>query len=361
MKICIITCQNSDNQGARLQVYALAAYLKKKNYEVQVIDYRPDYMTFSLKIWYWPGLSWKSWIKLFWQLPQRIITYRRHILFENFSAKYIPLTSVIYYSIEDLRNNPPSADVYIAGSDQIWNTTFRNGMDSAYYLDFGKDNIKRISYAASFATSQLVDGTEKFVKEHLHIFDNISVREESGLRLLTSLGYDGKLVLDPVFLLSVKDWDKIAVAPDNCEPYIVVYDFMRDSSIKRIVLRLSKLYHCRIYSISPHKLGYAHKNFICINPCEFIGFIKYARCVVSNSFHGTAFAMIYHRDFFVVERTDGLNRRMIDLLHRYKLSSRMIKENVLDSVLTNSIDYSYVDKELYVDFMASQKFLSENL
>lgn len=361
MKICTITCHNALNYGARLQAYALVSYLRKQGHDVEVIDYRPDYMTFREKVWYWPGFSLKKWAKLFLQLRQRKDTCHRHSCFEDFSNKYIPCTKITYCNIEDLRQNPPIADVYIAGSDQIWNTSFRNGMDAAYYLDFGDKRTKRISYAASFATTVLADGTESFVKEHLSLFNEISVREESGVHILSSLGYQSKLVIDPVFLLSAEEWDDSIGCEDRNEQYVLVYDFMGSDTIKQLAKRLAKLFGCKIYSIGARRFGYAHKNFTQSAPQIFVELIRNARCVLSNSFHGTAFAMIHHRDFFVVEREDGLNDRMSDLLMRYNLTSRMINAVVSDAELNEKIPYSMVEEILQPQIRESQKFLTSAL
>ena len=208
MKICTITCQNADNHGARLQCYALVRHLQKQGHEVTVIDYRPYYMR-GPRLWYWPGISIKAWAKLFLQMLDRQRAVRRHQCFDEFSKKYIPLTR-IYYNIEELRKDPPIADLYIAGSDQIWNTTFPNGTDPGYYLDFGPKGVRRESFAASFATTEVVPSAREFVKENLKRFDKITVREQSALKILEDLGYHGILQDDPVFLLSAEEWDEIA-------------------------------------------------------------------------------------------------------------------------------------------------------
>ena len=203
MKICTITCSNTDNHGARLQTYALVKYLQEKGNVVLVIDYRPPYMDPSFRVFYWPGFSIKEWAKFFLRFPQRILSKKRHKNFIVFSEKHIPLTNKIYHNVQELRDNPPDADLYIAGSDQIWNTFFPNGTDPAFYLDFGPNTIRRESYAASFATTQLKSGTEGFVRTNLSRFDKISVREESGLTILEQLGIrNGVREDDPVFLLS---------------------------------------------------------------------------------------------------------------------------------------------------------------
>ena len=177
MKICIITCQNAVNHGARLQCYALVHWLQKQGHEVEVIDYRPA-CSLDAKLLYWPGISIKRWAKLFLYYPSRKRNIERRKYFDEFSHKFLPLTNHVYYTIDELRKNPPSADLYIAGSDQIWNTTFSNGTDPAYYLDFGPDEIRRESFAASFATEQLKPGTESFVKENLKRFDKRAVCSE---------------------------------------------------------------------------------------------------------------------------------------------------------------------------------------
>lgn len=315
MKICTITCQNADNHGARLQCYALVKHLQKQGHIVEVIDYRPTYMR-GPRLWYWPGFSLKQWAKFFLQFPFRMRNVRRHRCFDEFSKKYIPLTR-IYHKIEELRKDSPVADMYIAGSDQIWNTTFPNGTDPGYYLDFGPKDVRRESFAASFATSELVPSAREFVKENLKRFDNITVREQSALKILEDLGYHGTLQDDPVFLLSSDEWSEIADGTGTGERYVLVYDFYADKKIKETTLSIAAKKKCKIYAICPMALPYADKNFVYAGPETFVSLIKNASYVVSNSFHGTVFAMIYHVPFKVVDRPDGLNVRMHDLLERH--------------------------------------------
>lgn len=320
MKICTITCQNADNHGARLQCYALVKHLQKLGHTVEVIDYRPYYMR-GPKLWYWPGFSLKQWAKFFLQVSERRRNVLRHQSFDEFSKKLIPLTR-IYHSIEDLREDPPQADMYIAGSDQIWNTTFPNGTDPGYYLDFGPEEVRRESFAASFATTEIVPSAREFVKANLKRFDKITVREQSALKILEDLGYKGTLQDDPVFLLSADEWNEIADGTGEGEMYVLVYDFYVDENIKKEALLIAAEKKCKVYAISPMKLPYADKNYVYDGPETFVSLIKNAIYVVSNSFHGTVFAMIYHVPFKVIDRPDGLNVRMHDLLERYVASTK---------------------------------------
>lgn len=316
MKICTITCQNTVNHGARLQCYALVHWLQKQGHEVEVIDYRPA-RSRNKKLWYKPKPSFKDWLKLFTQYFLRKKNLKRRQIFDAFSQKYIPLTKQVYYSIKALRENPPVADLYIAGSDQIWNTTLPNGKDPAYYLDFGSSTIRRESFAASFATEELKPGTESFVQEHLKRFDKLTVREQSSLKILDSLGLKGTQQEDPVFLLSAAEWDEIADGSGAGEKYVLVYDFYLGEDIKIEAQKVAKEKKLKIYNISHSKLSYADKNFVYAGPETFVSLVKNASFIISNSFHGTAFAIIYGVPFKVLDRPDGLNIRMHDLLERH--------------------------------------------
>ena len=321
MKICTITCQNADNHGARLQCFALAYWLKKEGNEVEVIDYQPDYMR-GPKLWYVPR-NIKEFVKFFVRIPERLCAVKRHKVFSEFSQKYIPLSKV-YNNIDELRNHPPMADMYLAGSDQIWNPTFRNGTDPAYYLDFGPKNILRKSFAASFAVSSIEDVQKRlWIKDNLKRFDKITVREQSALKILKDLGYDGVLQDDPVFLLNREEWNKVLDLEESWkelgikdEKYVLIYDFFLSNEIKSVALEYKKRNNCKIFSVCHKSLSYADKNFVYATPNDFVNLIKHACCVISNSFHGTCFAMIYNIPYIVVNRPDGLNVRMQDLLER---------------------------------------------
>ena len=313
MRICTTTCQHAYNYGARLQTFALAAYLQQQGHEVQVIDYRPDYMRGEVQLLFWPGLSIKQWGKLILQFPDRLRAKRRQPYFDNFSKQYIPLTSRIYWSIDELRRNAPEADLYIAGSDQIWNTEFRNGTDPGYYLDFGSPTVRRISYAASFATADILPAARSFVQTNLARFDAISVREHSALGIIKSLGYTATEVLDPVFLLPKQQWMDLADDTGNGEKYVLVYDFMNSPKVREQAKRIAAAQHLKIFTIGDKRLCYADRNFIYASPLTFLGLIKHATYIVSNSFHGTAFAIIFGIPYSVINREDGLNIRMRDL------------------------------------------------
>lgn len=364
MNIKTITCHHVYNHGAYLQAYALITYLKSLGHDAEIINYRPDYLRRHFKLW----LSDKrynriglGWLYVLAKLPSRIIALKRKKRFDKFYTKYIPVTATEYHSFKELRDNPPYADCYIAGSDQIWNTTFPNGTDPGFYLDFGSDTTKKLSYAASFATDTLKDGTIEFVTEKLKNFDKISVREYSGVKLLNSLGFSGIEVVDPVFLLTAKEWDAITSKEGENEKYLLVYDFENSPEIQNIATRLARTKNLKILSIGSRSMNYTNKDYINYAPDTFIGLIKNAEYIISNSFHGTAFSLIYNKNFFVVNRADGLNTRMRDLLAKYNLSSRLISTSATNEELIANIDYSKVLPLIEKDIDQSKRYLIENL
>ena len=367
MKINTITCHRVYNHGAMLQAWALATFLKQQGHDVNIIDYRPDYLIGQFQ--------WKvnnprfdkpitKWLYLAAKYPEWKKSLVRKAAFDAFDEKFIaPLvTERCYLSIEELKQNPPQADIYIAGSDQIWNTNFKNGIDPSFYLDFGSKETKRISYAASFATSSLRVGTEKFVKGNLSRLDAISVREPSGVNLLHSMGHNGTLVCDPVFLVSSEIWEsQMATKVGEGEKYVVVYDFECSEEVQAVTQLIANAKSLKIYSVGPYPLKYVDRNYVNYGPDTFVSLIKNATCVVSNSFHATAFSFIFNRDMFVVKRADGLNTRMEDLLGRYGIIDRLVDSNTSIDVLTASINYSIVNKALTKEIKISKGWLIKNL
>ncbi len=364
MQIKTITCHDVYNFGASLQAYALQTYLTQIGHEVEIIDYKPDYLCrqFDLKRVSNPSYN-RPLIKqlyLLAKLPERLLALDRKKPFDRFNHDNLKLTRR-YNSIEELRADPPFADVYIAGSDQIWNTFFKNGRDRAFYLDFGKPEVKRISYAASFATETIVPRYRNFVMEMLNNFNSVSVRERLSLPLLSSLGRpDGVAVCDPVFLVGEKEWSK-QIGQSRYrkinKDYVLVYLAAQNKNIEKITRILRKKLHCKVYAVGGVKAAYADRNFTSIGPLEFLGMIRDAGFVISNSFHATAFSMIFRKKFCVVNREEAINERMKSLLATYGMEERLVSTFVPS--LLNDIDYQRILPLLEKDIKCSKIFLQE--
>lgn len=364
MQIKIITCHDVYNHGASLQAYALQIYLLSFGYDVEIIDYKPDYLSGHYKLWSVANpLFDKPIVRqlyLLAKLPGRLYALKRKHLFDEFTRHYLRLTNYRYHSLEELKSNPPQADVYIAGSDQIWNTIFQNGRDAAFYLDFAPPTAKRISYAASFATKDVVEVYKPFVKTMLQNFDEISIRERCSLPLLENLGRtDGKAVCDPVFLLTKAQWNCLLPSANIQERYLLIYDTEKSAKLKKIAQRIAKEKNLKIYNVSAFKIGYADKELWTSSPLDFVRLIRDAEYVISNSFHATAFSLIFGKNFCVVNRTEMINERMKSILEDFGLQERLVcdfKQGLLEMPAYESIDH-----RLLQTIYASEDYLKKAL
>lgn len=363
MRIKTITCHDVYNSGASLQAYALMKYLQNNGHEVEIIDYKPDYLSNHYKLSavcnpkYEKNLILK-YIYLALKLPQRILALRSKQKYDNFRNNYLNITKKRYYSNEELKSMVPEADVYICGSDQIWNSKFQNGKDPAFYLDFVPKGKIRASYAASFSIEDIDKELKEITKKRIDKLDYIGVREISALNILEDLEIDkGIQVMDPVFLLSKKEWDNMTYEIDKKERYIFVYDFDGNTLIKEISMKIAKENNLKIYT--PYKCDYSDKVIRNMGPIDFISYIKNAEFIISNSFHGTAFSIIFEKQFVVANRKEAINTRMRDLLSILKIENRLIRDDYNFSNIIKKINYDEVNKHVNNRLEISKSYLEK--
>jgi hypothetical protein len=330
MKIKTITCHQVYNHGASLQEYALLAYLESIGHTASAIYYKPDYLSQHFNLWCISNPQWESNIilkvvYLLLKLPGRFISLKRKMNFDVFEKKYIKTAHHLYKSNDELKEKLPEADAYICGSDQIWNSFFPNGTDPAFYLDFVPDNKLKIAYAPSFATDEISQEVKAFVKEKVDRIDYVSVRETSGVIILSELGIDNVTqVLDPVFLLSADHWESEFVQDIN-ESFVFIYDFDGNPLVEKLAKLIAKERKLKIFTVNQN-IKYAHKNFYLEGPRKFISLMFNAKFIITNSFHSVAFSLIFQKQFVVVNRTEKINTRMRDLLDLFDLSHLLITD-----------------------------------
>lgn len=365
MKIKTITCQNVNNHGANLQAYALMHYLETLGNDVEIINYCPEYFKhFRPFVCSNPMFEKNAIIKFLYlsaKFPGRVISYLKYLKsprkanFELFRSKYYKLTDM-YESFDELKTNPPKADLYIAGSDQIWNTMMNNGKDPAYYLQFAPAGCITATYAASFSVSEIPEELKKQTRKYIDSIDFVSVRENSALDILEDLGIQNSCaVLDPVFLLDKNQWKKLESDIILDERYVLVYDFEGTDTVKNFAVEYAKRNNLKIYSL--YNNGYCDKNFEDYGPDVFLSLIKNAEFIVSNSFHATAFSLIYEKEFCVIKRQEGINSRMVDLLDSVGIDDRIV-DNYQDF---NLIDYKSVKEKLEIQVEKSKGYLNKVL
>ena len=324
MKISTITCHDVYNYGASLQAYALMHYLEGLGHQVKIIDYKPDYLSGHYQLLAAESsLVGSSRIKavlyVLVKLPGRLLSRRRKWAFDRFRDSHLKLTATRYSSFDDLRDNPPQADCFIAGSDQIWNTLRPNGKDPAFYLMFAPVGAIRASYAASIATDVVEEGDQSLMLCGVSALDHVAVRESTAAKMLEGMGIDKVThVLDPVFLVSKETWRDIGSGHHE-QGYVLVYDFDASDEVERIATELAAKRGLRIYSVSQGKYAYAHKNFPHAGPEDFVSLIRDAQVVVTNSYHAIVFSLIFGVDFYTAGRAENINSRMSDLLAQFQL------------------------------------------
>jgi hypothetical protein len=363
MKVKIITCHEVYNYGASLQEHALLEFLNINGYEAEAIHYKPDYLSkhFSLT-----AVSNSKFDKpilkqlyLLAKLPARLMSLKRKKAFDVFALKHIQTGTVTYRTNEELKNNVPEADVFICGSDQIWNSYFPNGKDSAFYLNFVPDDKIKISYAASFAIDKIEDDIKPLVKTNVERLDGISVRETSGLTILNQLGIDNAVqVLDPVFLMPKDYWTSTFVTAIS-DKFIFVYDFDSNPLIKETALFLKKKEGWSIYTVN-NNIDYADKNFWFEGPEKFLSLVSQSQFNITNSFHSVAFSIIFEKEFVVINRTENINTRMRDLLNLFQLEERLIHD-FSDYKYDQHINYTEKSILINEQIKKSKSFLMNNI
>lgn len=316
MKILTLTTYNVYNYGAALQAYALQKCLQCMGHDTALINYQPEYLTRKYDYrWVNPEskLSRYAVTRAAYRVMkflQRQTTMGRKRQFDHFIASYLKQTKE-YRTLEELRQDAPEADLYIVGSDQIWNVFYETGRDPAFYLDFVKQG-RKASYAASFSYVDIPQSEKKRIAGYLQTFDAVSVRESHGLQLLQDMHIHGEWVLDPVFLLPVEEWKSLMTDFVKKEPYLLIYDFEGNDSLKYFAKQYARKRGLKIYNINDtYPLSYADRNFSKAGPREFLSLIYHCDAFISNSFHGTAFSILFHKPVYVFNR------------HRHKVNSRM--------------------------------------
>ena len=352
--IGIITIVKVNNYGAELQAFALQRKLNLMGYKAEIIDYlfykNKEFKKEKISRPYY-NFPLKKRIKEFLlpiieemkSLPHYKNYQNRIRGFERFHNKYTRFSPVRYYSYSQLYKTPPVYDVYCVGSDQVWNPNCYTSLNP-YFLTFAPKSSKKIAYASSFGVKNLPNDAKNIYKENLAQLTHISTREKTGIKIIKDLtGREAKLVLDPTFLLTQEEWNEIA----NCSKvpnykYILLYVLKDSKFITKTAMELSKLSGLKIVRITKGAFKQdSNKSILDITdaaPDDFIGLFSKADLILTNSFHGTVFSIIYQKDFYTILKKDkDNNSRQIDLLNSLDLGNRLVYEGSF--LQQPSIDY----------------------
>lgn len=366
MKIGILTFHRATNYGAILQAYALVSYLNSLGHEVKIIDYKPKgmgqlYATVSV-----PGIIKKTKRVVLNILMLRTLNARKakRDMYWKYISKVLPMTDPVLDE-----NGFPQLDAIFVGSDQVWSTCFTGGVDKFYWGQFNRKGAKLMSYAGSAAEDMEGSFYSTNNASLLKTFDGISVREDELQKYLQQALPEKEIVkvLDPTLMAGVSYFDELIKDEKPLDkPYILVYQVIRskDSEILLHAKRLSDKYGCDIVEIKNGKLyttsnGKTTMSESFINPTQFVSLYKHAKYVVTTSFHGTAFSLLFNRPFDVISVSPEVDSRAKDLLEQIGLGRRMIA--LPSSGDQDKINWIEVNKKLEDYRTPSRQFINESL
>lgn len=371
LKIRILSYQNAQNFGAVLQAYGLQQTLKSLGYtDISFINYNPNYLrkrylVFPSK-WYLPKEKGIRMIVSFYiNLPFKLFNrWRRNYLFNNSRRRLLKQTSEIYNKFQDIHNI--KCDALILGSDQIWSIWITGVPDPVYFGKGDYIGLKRtISYAPSTELSTFDNpDVVKTISEYIKGIDCLSVREESVREKLKDiLGIEARVCVDPTILCGKERFDRIALERTIKNDYILVYSYNNGAKpIQDIIKTIPNINDYEIHYISFGCSG-ARETFSSnshneIGVEEFVTLFKYASYVVTNSFHGLVFALLYNTKFAVAYEA-GKSARCESLLLQLGCKNKLIHS--YDEIDWNSFDYKYINSKMEELRNQSKNFLLNSL
>lgn len=332
MKAGIITIHKINNYGSVLQAYALQRACEEMGYETEIIDYIfPNgfhaHNKYATATEGQPNEP--TWIKALFGFALK----RQHNGIGAFVTKYQHLSKKQYHSPDDLKAGAPFYDVYITGSDQLWNPRHCNG-DPAFMLHFAPDDALKISYAASIGTNEIPNDLQHLYEELLGRYSKIAVREQSGVEIIRNItGKEATVVLDPTLLLNYKQWNEIAIAKRKFKNkyilcYFLNYSFNAFPYVDELAREMQKQTGYEIVRVArpPHHLGEPHTHYkVGASPEEFLALVRDSEMVLTTSFHGTAFAVNYGKPVLTVvkDRNTG-DSRQVSLMQALGLERQII-------------------------------------
>ena len=335
------------NPGSVFQAYALQKYLLNCNYDVKIIDYRPKYFYTESKL-----------VKYF---IKKILYFRsyhsRAKKFDSFISNNMSLTKR-FSNYRKLCHTEFGNEVFVVGSDQLWNTDYSCGKDEAYYLSF-IDKGKKVSYSTSVGKDPIDCFNIGYLEKRLLNFDYLSVREKStAVSLSSNLRKKVEWVCDPVFLIDKKEYLAFFKAPLVDKKYVLVYLSESSCFLDLLVNKYKTKGYFIVLAGGFSKRCYCDLHIKDVGPEDFVNLIFYSECVISSSFHATAFSLIFHKTFFTIP-PDKNGERIKSILECAGLISRCSNFVIDRDYLSEIIVWEEVDRRIEPYITLSKDYLKK--
>ena len=371
-KVGIITLyQDTNNYGGALQAYALTKYINSLGVDCKQISYK--HSTLALL----DEAEKKNRIRkllnpaeVIGYVSRRIksrmfnhITKNRKVKFSKFLSESIPHTEKVY-SISNIKETCNMFDIFITGSDQVWNMDW---YDPAFFLEFVPPSLIKASYGASLGKASLSEEQKTIINDHLKDFENISLREKENCKIIDSIiGKHSTCVVDPTLLLDVNQWDEVLPADRPDRGYIFCYFLGDNKKARNLACEYARKMNKKLVSIAyPDSLTTSDifmkgEKITSASPQEFINLIKYADAIFTDSFHCCVFSCLYRKDFFAFDRIGkkGMGSRITNLMDLFGVNGRFFETELTDvKMLTEQNQIHFDDKKFQIVKRESMAFL----
>jgi len=367
MKIGILTYHRAHNYGAVLQAYALKTYLVSLGHEAEIVDYWPEYHEQKFRLFDWQTLREKRGINFVISLLKQIISYLRrkpkYTRFSFFIERYLDIQNKkpLYRNEAEILD---LCELYIYGSDQIWRLEKETqAFDLVYFGEYPKTRAKKISYAASMGVIPQLVELNSLLMHQLNNFQSISVRERALELVIKNITKQPICqVLDPVFLLQRSQWELIAKNGSSKfvpkQNYLLFYHLNHSIEAIELAHKISRELNLRICVIG-RTYPDAKRHMSAAGPLEFVKLFYNASFIVTTSFHGVAFSLLFRKQFFALGMANN-SARATDLLTQAGIPNRYLC-NTYEPEIGQPINYDDVESNLYTAIQHSKQFLNSEL
>ena len=364
MKVKIITRHAIANYGSLLQAIALQNKIIDLGHEAEIIDFIKDNESY-LKSTLTAGMAREKFkrnpvLLFFYCIAHLPLSLLSDLIFEQYRKKYLNLTRR-YTSSKQLINDKPIADVYMTGSDQVWGPVMDGKHEWSYFLDFCNDDDKKVAYAASFGNTVMSKEDEQRVKDLLIRYSHISVREDSAVNILNSFGISSEQVIDPTLLLTKNEWEQLLGINETplSEKYILVYQIHKNKKLEKYAKDFSKKTGQKLVRVSPllHQCMRGGKFIYAPSLGRFVSLIKNASYLITDSFHGTVFAINFNTPLVTMLPKTGTSSRNSSILRLMKLEECIVENTSDFSILDKKISFEYANHRLDIERAKSQMLL----
>lgn len=344
MKIALLTIHSALNYGALLQATAIYDTLYSLENDTTLLNFRfPPFCSIVDKTRRRELRNCKNFLRF---CVKGCSIYKKKKRFDLFISKHFHKITNEFNTEEQLKKycEEHNFDLFVCGSDQIWNP-YNIRFEKAFFLSFANEGARKISYAASIGQDTVQEDGLEFIKKNLVDFDAISVREDSAIRILREAEIKQEVFvhIDPVFLLSQNSWrerENIVSLPKSCKKYVLVYRLTNNPQFDKALEELKRSSGLPFVAITDRlgNIPFIDKKYMSVGPAEFLYLIDNAEYVITDSFHGTAFSLIFEKKLIAVSNLTK-NTRITTILKKTGMIDCLVSQNSSTDIIPK-LDYS---------------------